>query len=237
MKSRSRPQPLFLSLAACAFSAFVATEAAALTLLSDDRYVRTIRDYEVGSPFPDEDVTTTPTVPFGPFDAGDLGTQTSELLLTQEPGVRDTLTGDVSASSFLTFQQGDLILGISVFSIQFEIVGFGAYSLSGLLDALDTDSFGSRVELFGPSGTIYSKFPDYDSDTDENSTTPFSTAGTLAPGVYELRAEPSAARFYGYLDLEFTIVDNVVPEPSTAILLGAGVIALAGARRRARDAS
>src|SRR5262245_17054638 len=118
-------------------SPFVAIDAGSLTLLSDDRFVHDTVDHGPGSPIPPTDTLWTPAVPFGPFSAGTLGHQTSDMLLSHGAGGDD--------------------------------------SLSGLLDAEEKIfGFSSHVRLSGPSGTIYEKFPDFDLDTQQQVTTPFS---------------------------------------------------------------
>ena len=132
----------------------------------------------------------------------------------------------------------------SIFDITFEVVDPTDVLLSGSFTRDDTgfNPMGAAVTHFAQiedatgavvlGGEVLLPPPD-DSFPDPPVlvfTENFAFAGTLGPGVYRVLVSQTYVQGSGQFDFEL----DIVPEPSTALLLGAGLIALGSRRRVAR---
>jgi len=197
-----------------------ARDARALTLLSDDRFVR-ITQYQ--DPLPPLVTSATPDVPFGPFHYGDPtgpAYQDSEMTLVDDPNGFDSLKGSVSGGTGPTTPGADYsTLREAVFSIHFRIDGPSSalFTVSGVLYP------GSCVTLNGQG---------HCGDPFEIN---FGSRTSIEPGDYELRATAPGqpGDMGGLYNFRFSIAENV-PEPGTALLLALGLAGLRGVSTRRR---
>src|SRR5215470_12194620 len=173
------------------------------------------------------DARADPSAPFAFFDesvtAGRfVASQTSRFSSGVLDGSGSILGGDGGGS-----------VG-SIYSIAFDVDLATPFSLSGALLcnpnlfsvgskslSLSDLTRGTRVFEAGPSPS--------------GASTPFDTSGVLAPGSYQIVASFTAgsptSEIYGdYRSFQFQLL--AIPEPGTALLLGAGLAMLACRRQR-----
>lgn len=171
----------------------------------------------------------TPSVPFAPFNAsasaaGEGASQSSSM---------DALAGTMSAGGAASsFSDVGYASGVSLFEIEFSITTPTNIVLSGHVEADEYYGFGegrAQVRLLQGTSVLYGAYAivtgDYwyeDVIFDD----------VLAPGTYVIEA--LADGYGGSLSTYgLSFESTPVPEPGTASLVAAGLLALAAGRRRA----
>jgi hypothetical protein len=188
-------------------------------------------------PASDRDASSSAATDFADFDAlvsssfGVVGNGASSSA-TQQSQIAATsivATGSTTSSGIL----GGVASATSNLAMTLQIPVATSYTLTGEL-AGNWDASAS-VQLVGPSGTLVGVFSSWQGEPSL-----FAYSGVLEAGQYTLSASSFACsseltnycgQGYGssYFDFAF-----VIPEPSTAILVGSGLVVFAGLRRRPR---
>jgi hypothetical protein len=215
-----------------------APAARALTLLSDDRSVRT-RSQD-GAPPPVE-VVDTPDSPFAPFHVSSSrgASQDSEIELVTDPGPLGILSATASGSAFGFASDLDFISSTSTFSIRFSVDAPAAIvEFSGLFTL--TSSYASAsVALRAGSTVLFERGAGSDPFTSPPWTTPFQFHELLVSGEYEITAFARGGSFGGAGTGSFSLAMTAsevpeVPEPSPALLVALGSAGLAWLRQAVR---
>jgi hypothetical protein len=197
-----------------------ADPALGLGLVSDDRIVTW------GCTSTGCDRVFTPEAPFAPMRDSSISVTPDGL----------GIDANAHASYFVgSGPGGERLTSATLFSIAFRIDGPGTLELDGCLQSGYYDGAGHGLvrvlagtqEIFSREATNVMTCPD-DS---------FAYSTDLAPGIYTVAAEARAHTMEDVrFDLDFHVRDTAhpIPEPATALALGAGLAILGGARRATR---
>ena len=207
----SRAQRLSLA----AFLLLLAAPAHGLGLVSDDR--KFTFDGEV----------VTPSTPFGPFIRSSI-TVTSDGL---------GIVGDAEGFASGSLDENGLHTSEYLFSIDFRIDGAGTLALDACIEVGIFGGPGSGfVRVLAGDQELFAREDSYGLFCQFDDAFHFST--DLAPGVYTIQAEAQAITFdvgaHVVLDFEVRDTANPIPEPATALVLGAGLAGLAATGRAKR---